>query len=259
MYSYLRDAFEEFVYLKSGKMRAQLNALDGLKQYREFNHRAKASFYELLGLSPQELNDTFLAPWRRLNQEQISALARFWNLQLLLEKNMSLHAEAEYSHQALHWTLVNVVELNLFDVFLPNAEAEFSADIPFDQWDWITRLFVSAEYAMPYHQCLYCGRLDNDPRGRAFGKKLIYCHVDGCPTASNASEHVEGCCYKAWAKKKEALQRQCQRANDNPNKVRTSFLSFCEKRYLENMALTIPVRPQKEKPPAWRHVYDPTG
>ncbi len=56
--------------------------------------------------------------------------------------------------------------------------------------------------------CMNCGREGKDRRKRNIKK---YCHVKGCITsdvnglASNSAEHKEGCCFKAWLKRRKAL------------------------------------------------------
>jgi len=114
-----------------------------------------------------------------------------------------------YTPNALNWTLVNVHELNFFDM----------SDI---------------DYEVPYNQCRFCGHpdgFDHFDGYKHFNKKLKYCHDYDCTglfsnqyhfiedekgnietlagySGSRPNEHLENCCYRKYAIPKKKLYQQ---------------------------------------------------
>ena len=130
---------------------------------------------------------------------------------------------------ALNWTLVNVYELNFFDM----------ADIDFD---------------IPYNQCRYCGKPDfyeHESGQREFNKKAKYCHKSDCKhlsdsTGSKPLNHSE-CHWGEFALKKKTLYQQmkaCKKSNEEKNNL---FRNFCETRLQDNLDVQWTIQTQNKK------------
>lgn len=254
--SYLREDLKRFVSEKYAQIKAAQaieTALNGLEErcYAQKPYALETLCQEL-NLTRNELLERFISPWEALSAQQIEALSYYWNMVVCPGKNLLMEMTPTYEHQALQWTVVNVCELNLFDVFL---KGENNAVLAID--DPITFHFWSEEQMLPYLQCCYCGRLDEDNRGKLFkAKRLRFCHTLECTSESNANGHPSGCCYGEWRRLKLGLRLQIKRNQANVEKVRELFWQFCEKRYTENQKIKQAVRVSKKKPKGWRRPDD---
>jgi len=261
LYPYLREVFNDLMCAKSGQIKTIHSLLKDLRSYKEVNHLGEKSFaslYEPLGLTGLEFYQKYVEPWTLLTPEQAIEVAKYCSLKLTVTNQFQIEVNVACNHQALHWTLVNVYQTNLFNVFLEDYEAELSKNEPPENWDWVTHQYVAPQYSLPYRQCSYCGRLDEDPRGKNFGKNdLAFCHLESCPSDPTPSRHSEGCCYGDWKRLKNNIRATCRRLSDDPQEVSTAFFEFCKNRYQENLKLLIPVRVQKAKPYKWSSVLDP--
>ncbi len=256
-YPYLRKTFEGFVSEKTGALKDVWQNYAFLQQFKEFNHRQQEhSIQDVFGQSTREIYLKYIAPWEELTQEQALVVAKLWSHTQSIEKNLLMDIRVIRDFKALFWTMVNVYELRFFELFVLDLETELNR--PMENWDWITHLFVAPEYSLPYRQCFYCGRLEQDPRGHVFGKqKLFYCHLAECDTSDrNPSAHPAGCCFKAWERERQNLRDRCKRQSKEPQKVIQTFLDFCEYRYLANQSIQIPIQVQKEKPLEWTSIAD---
>ncbi len=254
-YPYLRKVFEELLLSKGADFKTVLDFTNVL------NTHSIQTLYDSLELKGIEFYTTFIEPWRNLTDEQLTQVVALWNAHLLTHRQWVMNITTSCDYRALQWTLVNVYETQLFDVFLDDYESELSCKGPIEQLDWITHSFVAPIYSLPYKQCRFCGRLDTDPRGRAFGKRnLNFCHLTGCPSDPSPSSHPTGCCYGDWKRIKNNIRLQCKRTEQEPQKVIQAFIQFVKERYEHNVQVNkIMVRVQQEKPKKWASVADQTA
>lgn len=87
----------------------------------------------------------------------------------------------------------------------------------------------SVLYWPPYLQCLYCGRVNTDKRGVPFNNKNKFCHVRGCKSGSNPTDHKHGCCYGEWRQLKKVFGTKLKRAADrsaSKQEIERIFLEF---------------------------------
>ncbi|WP_373533051.1 hypothetical protein [Vampirovibrio sp.] len=259
-YSYLKTVASQFLKEKAArnpaakamKEAALIAQLPGPTEPRKH-------LFEQLNVSTELFYEKYLTPWSNLTQEQVIELVKHWNLVNCPEKNLLLQAIPTYEHLALHWTLINIYETKLFDVFLKEYQTELPATCP-EKLDWISYKFGGPAYALPFKQCYYCGRLETDPRGREFGKQgLFYCHLTECSPEPSPSAHAFGCCYGDWKRQKNNIRNICKRQQTDPNKVIAAFLSFCEARYQANLQMRVRVQVKQEKPYDWIHYDDYLG
>lgn len=261
-YPYLRDVFNAFLEEKLSSLKAVKILEDAIEGYKS-DWRFKGppgslqNLSDSLGLSKYGLYEKFLASWEALTPEQATQLFKYWNLLFCPERKLFVEVHTAYEHQALQWTVVNVIETNLFQVFL-HDDGPNLADYHKKPVDWITRTFIGPKHTLPYQQCFYCGKRDTNPKGREFGKMdLCYCHLKPCPTStSSPSAHAVGCCYGDWKRIKNNIRARLKRAAADPKRVTQIFLAFCEQRYQCNLTLRTPVRVAQEKPLQWRTPYD---
>lgn len=132
---------------------------------------------------------------------------------------------------ALEWTLVNIHELNFFDM----------SDI---------------DFKLPYNQCHYCGKPNSfmhQTGVKSFNRKRKYCHDSKCAkihdaNGSNPKEH-ENCCFGKFAIEKKKLYEQIRRIkteNDIEAKMEL-FIAYCEKRFKENLKIKWSIQTEHQK------------
>lgn len=240
-YPYLREAFSGFVRetLESiQSVKSVEEALKGLDD-RSYGDKRQSldSLCRTLDLTKEEFAKEYFHPWEALSPEQAIEVAKYWNLAFMPAKALLMDLIPISEHRALQWTMVNVHEVQLFEVFQNYRMG----------YDLLSHTFLAPEHALPYKQCRYCGRLDHDPRGKAFGKRLSFCHRTGCPSDPNPTDHISGCCYKAWRRQKDNLRVRCRELSKTPEKLTAFFLRFCAKRYQQNLKISIPIRVEKDK------------
>ncbi len=262
-YSFLRNTFEKFLIETTSSIQAEHAHAEGMRDYlfrRQGEERSPyRQFLQSLGLTEEEFEVRFLSPWKDLTAEQVQEVIKYWNFIFSGRKKVLLGAMPINEHLALQWTLVNVVELNIsgLELFRPDYE-EVLAQESAHQKDIITYMFVSPEHALPQRQCHFCGRLDKDPRGNVFGHKgLRFCHLENCPSGSNASNHEVHCCWATWRRLKMNFRTALDRCGPDKSRAKKIFQAFCERRYQENLQMQIPVRPAQEKRTEWKLVFEP--
>lgn len=132
---------------------------------------------------------------------------------------------------ALEWTIVNVYDLNFFDM----------SDINFK---------------IPYNQCHYCGKPNSflHKTGiKNFNKKRKYCHTCTCEkiqdaNGSNPKEHEE-CCFGKYAIEKKKLYEKIRRIKteeDIKDKVEL-FIDYLETRFKENLKIKWSIKTEQQK------------
>lgn len=248
----LEDAFSRAKTVPA--MQEAEDAYRGTKTHGR--NRPLQQLCQSLELTELEFFQRFLEPWAALDPQQMQEVAKYWNMLYLPSHSLLMDLTPISQHRAIQWTMVNVFETHLFEMFVPDYKEEFLSRKP----DIITRYFLAAEYSLPFKQCRYCGRLDSDPRGKLFTQnKLKLCHAEGCESNPNYNQHKEGCCFKSWQPKKTLLIDQCRDYENNLEKLERVFTSFFWDRYEENLKIQTPVRVKKERPFGLRTPFDNLG
>ena len=117
---------------------------------------------------------------------------------------------------ALRWTLVNIAELQFFDM----------SDI---------------EFIEPFNQCRQCGQpneFEHEKGIKKFNKKTKYCHNFNCKgldktDGSNPMLH-ENCCFGKFALTKKKLYQQMRATKRSEDEKIKLFLEYCDLQLQEN-------------------------
>lgn len=259
-FSYLRDCLTDFYRQKIQNCQAESIHKQALQDLIFIHPQGNMTpFKQLcakLGLTEVQFAERFLNPWQELSTEDIQEVSKYWNWAHSPRKSLLMQISPIDEHKALHWTFINVFELNLpgLELFLPEYEIELKKHNQ-GHMDLITQMYIAPPYSLPYKQCHYCGRLEKDSRQHEFGKRqLKYCHLSHCPSDPSSSLHIQ-CCYGNWKRLKTNLQKKLKRANQDADKIKELFLEFCESRYLENLKVQSPVRFKTEKRQDWKLLF----
>lgn len=131
---------------------------------------------------------------------------------------------------ALDWLLVNIADLNFFDI-------------------------SEIEYKQIYKQCHHCGKpneFENISGNKKFNKKVRFCHSYDCENlnktdGSNPLEH-ETCCFGKYAQAKKKLYQQMKATKVTKEEKIKKFIEYCENKLKEchNIKWTV----QTDKTPA---------
>jgi hypothetical protein len=257
LYPYLRETLSQFLESKSKNNVLTQALMTATESYqRPLNEKTK-HIIERLKVSTEAFYDQYLMQWSNLSEDDLRDVVHHWNLINAPDRKMVMTLQPTNDYIARDWTFVNVVELNLFEAFEENWPNGLPDERP-PNLDWLTNRYGGLAYAMPYKQCRYCGRVETDPRGKAFGKQdLMYCHQRHCPTAdANPAAHAVDCCYGQWSRIKRNFLKRCHRAKENPEQVKSLFLAFCQARYESNLAMAVRVQTEKVKPTDWINYDD---
>jgi hypothetical protein len=189
------------------------------------------------GISKEEFIERFVQPFEGLSRIELTqALMILSSFSVKcfgepLEFNASVPRGE--SQSALHWLLVQVLDLDLPGV---NKVIQENSLIPID-----CALFWGKG---PVHQCLNCGRIDAQIRK--------YCHKPDCPKTisknydgpdpSSHGKHVEGCCFREFGQAKKTLKNALKlvaannslQAQEKRREITRLFLEFCQHRYERN-------------------------
>lgn len=213
---------------------------------------------EELNLEESEFSERFITPWVDLTSKQLSDVLRIWNFAFRFRIGQELVLQPFRELSALQWTVIQVYKLNLPGLVVFNKSAEyFETAKPDPQTDMISLLFQAEPYCLPVRQCFFCGRLDEDPRGKPFAKQgLTLCHLERCQTHSaNLPDHDKHCCYREWNRRKDSLKRTLKNRSLNQEKAIDIFLMFCQKRFEANLLIPFFPRAEKEKPFWWKQIW----
>lgn len=131
---------------------------------------------------------------------------------------------------ALDWLLVNIADLNFFDI-------------------------SEIEYKQIYKQCHHCGKpneFEHISGNKKFNKKVRFCHSYDCENlnktdGSNPLEH-ENCCFGKYAQAKKKLYQQMKATKVTKEEKIKKFIEYCENKLKEchNIKWTV----QTDKTPA---------
>ena len=131
---------------------------------------------------------------------------------------------------ALDWLLVNIADLNFFDM-------------------------REIEYKQIFNQCHYCGEPNlykNKYGNKFFNKKIKYCHSYDCEKTkqnggSRPAEHPS-CCFGKYALSKKKLYQQMKAKKVTKEEKIKKFIEYCENKLEEchNIKWTV----QTDKTPA---------
>jgi hypothetical protein len=209
-------------------------------------------------ITEEQFADQFLTPWRHLPLSQMQKVMNYWNLFIGRPRAVQMSIDRIHEYRALHWTIVNVYNLNMsgLSLFLSNYKELLEQEEPKDTYDHLTQMYIAPEYGLPFQQCRLCGRQDTDPRGRRFSNKLRFCHQGGCPSNPNSSAHDINCCYGQWHQIQKNFFARLKRTNQSPEKIRGCFLGFLESRYQENLKQKWDVRAKELKNKEWQMLYE---
>lgn len=205
----------------------------------------------------------WIHPWDQLNLEQLQTMLEILNAALGPKFKKRLELNSYNVFQALHWTVIQVINAFPSVKFLPiewdgNVLDYSQKGFPDKQTfpahaDFLNILYLSQEHTMPVRQCVYCGKRDIDQGGKAFSKRRKLCHLQTCKSSdSDTKDHEDGCCYKAWRKIKKNFDASCA----NKRELTEKFEQFFEKHYQNNLNLNQPVRVLKAKPNSLKFVYE---
>lgn len=211
-----------------------------------------------LSLTGEAFAERFLNPWKDLTPFQLKEILSYFNHVHRFRFGQELVLKPVFELNALHWTTIHIQKLNLNGLVLfTQSPEQIETSRETVETDCLTHLYQAEPYCMPYLQCYWCGRLDTDPRGKAFGYRgLSICHLPDCKTHSvNLPDHEDTCCYRQWNRVKDALKQTLKNQGNNSEKVTETFLAFCEARFQQNLRMTTPPRPEKEKPSQWKHPW----
>ncbi len=261
-YAFLRPALLSFVEEKLASF-ASIREHQGV--FQDFVRIDKTlgctPFKDLLrelNLSEPEFSQRFLNPWRELSSSQLTKVLKYvnWAHRFRFGQELTLKPLSELN--ALHWTIIQVYKLNLngLTLFLHTPDwIEHHREEP--TTDVLTHLYQAEPFCLPHRQCYWCGRLDHDPRGKAFGHRgLSLCHQSQCLMHSvNLPDHPNDCCYRQWNALKDSLKQTLKNQKQSEDKMTQTFLAFCEKRFQQNLNQSYRPRPQQEKPPQWKHPW----
>ena len=116
---------------------------------------------------------------------------------------------------ALDWLLVNIADLNFFDI-------------------------SEIEYKQIYKQCHHCGKpneFEHISGNKKFNKKVRFCHSYDCENlnktdGSNPLEH-ENCCFGKYAQAKKKLYQQMKAVKVTKEEKIKKFIEYCENKLKE--------------------------
>lgn len=116
---------------------------------------------------------------------------------------------------ALDWLLVNIADLNFFDM-------------------------SGIEYKQVFNQCHYCGEPNEFKHfsgSKKFNKKIRFCHSFDCQNlnktdGSNPLEH-ESCCFGKYAQSKKKLYQQMKAKKVSKEDKIKKFIAYCENKLEE--------------------------
>lgn len=209
---------------------------------------------ERLNLSEEKYYQIYIEPYRHLNKQELEATLNLLApeiVHLYLKEgidpkcNLTINMDVDFQRKenALDWLLFQVAELNFFT--------------------WSPKLYNKIQ--VPKNQCFYCGQPDFYIKfGQIkFNGRDRFCHKIGCQKGANPEKHVDGCCYKNWARRKKTLEDKLDKAcvefyekredfedgklsRDKElritQKARKVFIEFCEKQYAENLKINYTIQ-----------------
>ena len=141
----------------------------------------------------------------------------------------NINFEINNMPNALDWVLVNIAELNFFDM-------------------------SGIEYKKIYNQCHYCGKPDefeHKSGNKKFNKKRKYCHIYDCDflkitDGSNPLQH-ELCCFGKYALSKKKLYQQMKAAKVPRKEKIEKFISYCDNKLKECEKIKWTVQTKEQK------------
>jgi hypothetical protein len=260
-YEILRPFINDFLRRKIAEIEPPVIHETTLSLFSLEAEEKRTGFQKLLqeiGITEEQFADQFLTPWRHLPLPQMQKIMNYWNLFIGRPRAVQMSIERIHEYRALHWTIVNVYNINMpgLSLFLSNYIEQLEKEEPDETYDHLTQMYISPEYGLPFQQCSFCGGQDTDPRGRRFSKKLRFCHQGGCPSNPNSSAHDINCCYGQWHQIQKNFFARLKRTNQSSEKIKRCFLGFLENRYQENLKQKWDVRPKEPKKQEWQMLYE---
>ena len=259
IYAYLTDVLQAFVSDQWRSFKSihehQEAVYNQLLVNPETGQTPLKDLSDKLQMSEKEFGETILAPLQRLSLPELQQVLLYLNPPIRLRYGQELRLQPLPEMNALHWTVINVHKLGLKGVTIfPKPAEYFETHYDDGSLDIISSLFLAEPYCLPCRQCLYCGRLDTDPRGKPFGKQgLGLCHQLSCQTHSaNLPDHDEHCCYRQWNRQKDNLLQSLKTHYAKPDEVKRLFQEFCMHQFKRNLSQSHRPRPEKDIPRQWQ-------
>ncbi len=213
----------------------------------------------------QELTDTeeavYIEPFSDLPLSKLQAIMDALTVKVgpKRERKIVFSVQTSKEQRAFDWTLAQFAHLGFegLEFFTPEHQAGLMLNKATQKqlqegWCAIYNPFeISPDTILPFCQCLWCGRLDMDLRGKRFflTGKAHYCHVTGCNTSSensgNLSSHKDNCCFRKYGLFKKRFKKQLQQQKTDEDK-RKVFKKVWGDRFKTNLKQEWDLRNRKE-------------
>jgi hypothetical protein len=204
----------------------------------------KTDFIQSLGLTLDEFEANFLAPYLKLSEQKKLTFEALQIITDMQSRAIGHRPEVLYDGEIPLLFKVEPTSLNYFDSLDWTIFNIYDLNLP--EFEFIEGKFMMV-LDMPYRQCRYCGRKDHyygkDNKKILFNNKQRYCHAKGCDftSLSNPELHKQ-CCYGQWGLIKKSFKQRLYRNADYMPEAKRIFIDFCNERLEKNLNQVAKIR-----------------
>jgi len=236
MYRYLQVEFNKFITSKISKY---------FSTYEEGFYDLDEMDFNNIGYKKEDFIEKFIKPFQNVSfQDKIKILGLVSKLSYTY-----FHEHCEFQiTKPKYLRKFNACIWTIFHMYIMNKALGLNFDYNNDSiWD----IEMSEYLEIPYNQCYYCGRPNEDLLGNKFNKKKKYCHTNYCDLGNtNEYAHTEQCCYRQFRMRQKLFRELLDKIStgkiekyfslnnsERQNLIKKEFINFCENLYNTNLKI----------------------